>query len=210
MYQALRQAARRASPSSSGVIPPYLVHSSALVVAAVLVALATDRRKENGRNVDLASNSSSSSRRSAIASQLPFILPTSSSSICQCELSTKISRLRRSMTSKLMAAEATDKTFFSLYEVDFDHPLGQGAYGDVYLCRDNRTGEECALKKIPKVCISIKKSSLTAVFHIFPPRSLLMLSFSSGVHRTRGISTRNECSLTNQSSRRPPQHLYAA
>jgi serine/threonine protein kinase len=54
------------------------------------------------------------------------------------------------MTSKLMAAEASKKTFFSLYEVDFEHPLGSGAYGDVYLCRERGSGEECALKKIPK------------------------------------------------------------
>ncbi len=59
-------------------------------------------------------------------------------------------RLQRSVTSKRMSKEAVTRSFFSLYEVDFDNPLGSGAYGDVYLCRDRATGEKYALKKIPK------------------------------------------------------------
>lgn len=143
MFQALRQAARRAAVKKNEVILTSVVNSSALAVAVVIVALAAEKQSEESSNI---------SKYSTTADRLPFLLPTStSSSTCQCELSTKISRLRRSATSKLMAAEATHKTFFSLYEVDFDHPLGQGAYGDVYLCREIKTGEECALKKIPKV-----------------------------------------------------------
>jgi len=59
-------------------------------------------------------------------------------------------RLARSVTSKRMSQEAATRSFFSLYEVDFDNPLGSGAYGDVYLCRERATGESYALKKIPK------------------------------------------------------------
>jgi len=59
-------------------------------------------------------------------------------------------RIQRAVTSKRMAAEKSRRTFFSVYEVKFDEPLGSGAYGDVYLCRERSTGEECALKKIPK------------------------------------------------------------
>ena len=59
-------------------------------------------------------------------------------------------RIQRAVTSKRMAAEKSRRTFFSVYEVKFDDPLGSGAYGDVYLCRERSTGEECALKKIPK------------------------------------------------------------
>jgi calcium-dependent protein kinase len=59
-------------------------------------------------------------------------------------------RLERSVTSKRMSKEAATRSFFSLYEVDFDNPLGSGAYGDVYLCRERATGEKYALKKIPK------------------------------------------------------------
>eukprot|EP00584_Thalassiosira_punctigera_P001399 CAMPEP_0172530022 /NCGR_PEP_ID=MMETSP1067-20121228/3905_1 /TAXON_ID=265564 ORGANISM="Thalassiosira punctigera, Strain Tpunct2005C2" /NCGR_SAMPLE_ID=MMETSP1067 /ASSEMBLY_ACC=CAM_ASM_000444 /LENGTH=791 /DNA_ID=CAMNT_0013314165 /DNA_START=226 /DNA_END=2601 /DNA_ORIENTATION=- len=59
-------------------------------------------------------------------------------------------RLQRAVTSKRMSAEKSRHTFFSSFEVDFDNPLGSGAYGDVYLCRERGTGEACALKKIPK------------------------------------------------------------
>jgi hypothetical protein len=59
-------------------------------------------------------------------------------------------RIQRALTSKRMAAEKSRRTFFSVYEVQFNDPLGSGAYGDVYLCRERSTGEECALKKIPK------------------------------------------------------------
>ena len=59
-------------------------------------------------------------------------------------------RLAHSVTSKRMSQEAATRSFFSLYEVDFDNPLGSGAYGDVYLCRERATGESYALKKIPK------------------------------------------------------------
>ncbi len=59
-------------------------------------------------------------------------------------------RIQRAVTSKRMAAEKSRRTFFSVYEVQFNDPLGSGAYGDVYLCRERTTDEECALKKIPK------------------------------------------------------------
>lgn len=59
-------------------------------------------------------------------------------------------RLQRAVTSKRMAAERSSRTFFMAYEVEFDDPLGSGAYGDVYLCRERTSGEACALKKIPK------------------------------------------------------------
>lgn len=181
MFQALRQAARRAAPKTNGTISDQITSTSALAVATVLIALASQQQNEN-EEADVNSRNSSS-RTSSMANQLPFLLPTNNiSSHCQCELSTKISRLRRSATSKLMAAEATHKTFFSLYEVDFDHPLGQGAYGDVYMCRDVKTGEECALKKIPKVvycdvfvcvylpCICLR---LTFCYHLLICRSSL-------------------------------------
>lgn len=159
MFRAFRQAARRASSKSNEVIPVSIANSSIWVVATVLAALASKSQNEINQDADTLSDpSSSTNTSSATVGKSPSLIfksliPTfTSPSTCQCELSTKISRLRRSVTSKLMAAEATHKTFFSLYEVDFDHPLGQGAYGDVYLCREISTGEECALKKIPKVC----------------------------------------------------------
>lgn len=147
MFQAIRQAARRASLKSNEVIPTSLANSSALAVAAVLVALASDQLCNTDNHTDKENNPE---KHTIPKSILPFIVSLPK---CQCELSAHLSNLRRSVTSKLMAAEATHKTFFSLYEVDFDHPLGQGAYGDVYLCRERISGEECALKKIPKVRI---------------------------------------------------------
>jgi hypothetical protein len=159
MFHALRQAARRASSKSNAIILSSISNSSALAAAVVFVAVAYNSRSEKKEDVNSGVPRKSllniDIEQQPVFSPFKSLLPTIlAPSTCRCELSAKISRLRRNVTSKLMAAEATDKTFFSLYEVDFDHPLGQGAYGDVYLCREIASGEECALKKIPKVRVS--------------------------------------------------------
>ncbi|KAL7480553.1 hypothetical protein ACHAW6_006241 [Cyclotella cf. meneghiniana] len=152
MFQVFRQTARRAASNSNKTISASVARSSMAAGAAVLLALASGRQLENDDNVE--ANDPLSGETHVPKTPISSLSAIPATSICQCELSahlpTNDMRLRRAVTSKLMAAEATAKNFFSLYEVDFDHPLGSGAYGDVYLCRERSSGEECALKKIPK------------------------------------------------------------
>ena len=174
MFCALRSAARRTSSKSKLTTSnPILaatastVHSSTAAVALLLVALACDRIqkaddedafksegfKQNERMRQSTLSSDCNSNNSTNNTNLMTRLATA-----QCEHSTSSFhllpdhdlRLQRSVTSKRMSKEAVARSFFSVYEVDFDNPLGSGAYGDVYLCRDRATGEQYALKKIPK------------------------------------------------------------
>lgn len=151
MFHAFRQAARQAVSKANDATSAYISNSSTLAVALILVALASEKCNENDKDTEL--NIQQYVKPATSISSKSLLPPTILTPLtCQCELSTKMSHLRRCATSKLMANVATNKTFFSLYEVDFNNPLGQGAYGDVYMCREISTGEECALKKIPKVC----------------------------------------------------------
>ncbi len=151
-------------------------NSSAAAVAILLIALAYERkeRSNDGGEVKCGcsnqDNTQTKPETGTTAPQNSFFTNWSTrtpidagpfaplSSSAQCEHSTSRFhllpehdlRLQRSVTSKRMSQEAATRSFFSLYEVDFDNPLGSGAYGDVYSCRDRATGEKYALKKIPK------------------------------------------------------------
>ena len=161
MFHALRTAARRATFHKNEAFHSATNTTNASMAAAafLLVALTVEnqRDKEDSKN-----------RQNAIQTDpsFPHFSPFKhlQTNTCQCELSSSSSssnvhsnvmpdhdlRLQRAVTSRRMAAEAAQQTFFTLYEVDFDNPLGSGAYGDVYLCREISSGEGCALKKIPK------------------------------------------------------------
>lgn len=163
MFPALRTAARRASQggfalNASSNISKSSVAAAAIFVSALVIQKSREEKKEKIPNA-IKNNSSNE----ASINPLPKESPRTSTepATCHCEHSSSTNfhsrvmpdhdlRLQRAVTSRRMAAEAVQKTFFSLYEVDFDHPLGSGAYGDVYLCREISTGEECALKKISK------------------------------------------------------------
>jgi len=61
------------------------------------------------------------------------------------------SRIRRYETfAKLQDTAITEDTLESKYAVQWRKPLGQGTFGSVYLAKDRKTGERCAVKKIPK------------------------------------------------------------
>ena len=49
-----------------------------------------------------------------------------------------------------MEDTSTRETFNSKYSVQWGKPLGEGAFGKVYIATDRKTGEKVALKKIPK------------------------------------------------------------
>lgn len=173
MFHAFQTAARRAaSRSSTGNFNPVTAtaqSSMAAAAALILVALAGERQGDDNNSAEcqqstnfFAHEASSDSTSTSTSSSRPyrnFVATSSSSRIAQCEHTSAgvvipdnhpDLRLQRAATSRRMAAEKSLRTFFAIYEVDFDNPLGSGAYGDVYLCRDRYSGELCALKKIPK------------------------------------------------------------
>jgi len=151
-------------------------NSSAAAVALLLIALAYERIEHdndggeakcgcsNQDNAQTQPYTTTATRQNSFFTNWSSRHPTDAgpfaplSSSAQCEHSTSRFhllpehdlRLQRSVTSKRMSQEAATRSFFSLYEVDFDNPLGSGAYGDVYSCRVRATGEKYALKKIPK------------------------------------------------------------
>eukprot|EP00581_Thalassiosira_minuscula_P011730 CAMPEP_0183719576 /NCGR_PEP_ID=MMETSP0737-20130205/12447_1 /TAXON_ID=385413 /ORGANISM="Thalassiosira miniscula, Strain CCMP1093" /LENGTH=826 /DNA_ID=CAMNT_0025949297 /DNA_START=208 /DNA_END=2688 /DNA_ORIENTATION=+ len=174
MFHAFRAAARRTAsrPSNLNVVTATTQSSIAVATAALLVAVAGANNTE--ANEDGAGSSvlcqeeetkgsfTTPNHQETQKGQLDqnFVATSASAtSPAQCEHASRFHsglmpdhdlRLRRAVTSKRMAAEKSRRTFFSSYEVEFDDPLGSGAYGDVYLCRERHTGEACALKKIPK------------------------------------------------------------
>ena len=98
----------------------------------------------------VASSSFLAANREALVALAPTVT-VSATSVTSAGASHDVSpRLQRANTSKRMEKEKSRRSFFEIYEVKFDDPLGSGAYGDVYLCRERNTGEACALKKIPK------------------------------------------------------------
>mmetsp|Transcript_8946 Transcript_8946/g.20131 ORF Transcript_8946/g.20131 Transcript_8946/m.20131 type:complete len:821 (-) Transcript_8946:57-2519(-) len=168
MFHAFRTAARRASSRSSGINSASAITQSSIAAAAVLlITIASETRQHEEENIAMcqeeeAKEGSHSRNEMSSSSHPPYrnFVATSASS-AQCEHSSASSyhsglipdhdlRLQRSLTSRRMASEQSLRTFFSTYEVQLDDPLGSGAYGDVYLCRERFTGEACALKKIPK------------------------------------------------------------
>ena len=170
MFHAFQTAARRAaSRSSTGNFNPATAtaqSSMAAAAALILVALAGERQGDDNDNSAECQQSTNffaheaSSDSTSTSSSRPYRnFVATSSRTAQCEHTSAgvvipdnhpDLRLQRAATSRRMAAEKSLRTFFAIYEVDFDNPLGSGAYGDVYLCRDRYSGELCALKKIPK------------------------------------------------------------
>mmetsp|Transcript_13750 Transcript_13750/g.29543 ORF Transcript_13750/g.29543 Transcript_13750/m.29543 type:complete len:821 (-) Transcript_13750:164-2626(-) len=165
MFHAFRAGARRAASRSSSSFKSAAVTSqSSMAIAAVLLVAIVG---ENQSNEDRAKHhvkcqeANSSNIASNESKAEPYENFVATSAAAQCEHSSMSTfhsglmpdhdlRLRRALTSRRMAAEKSKRTFFAAYEVEFDNPLGSGAYGDVYLCRDRYSREACALKKIPK------------------------------------------------------------
>lgn len=62
------------------------------------------------------------------------------------------SSLRRHQTIQRMQNTAVKDTLESNYIIEWNTPLGEGSFGQVYFATDKRTGEELAVKKISKQC----------------------------------------------------------
>ena len=81
----------------------------------------------------------------------PTLMTTSS---CEGSLSMKdarkFSKLRRHQTLRRMDDTSTKASLTSRYDVHWNNPLGEGAFGTVYLATNRQTGEKVAVKKISK------------------------------------------------------------
>ena len=77
-------------------------------------------------------------------------LPTSSTCACEGTDGGYRFNLRRHQTMQMLSETSTAATLKSRYDVDWDNPLGEGAFGAVYLATNRETGQKYALKKISK------------------------------------------------------------
>ena len=140
-------------------LPP--VSGAAAVAAAALFADILGERRSTAQAADVPDNNLSSttsddgeprdvnnSREERSLPSLAAILPLTSS--CACEGRDGSFGLRRHQTMKMFSDTSTVATLRSRYDVDWDAPIGEGAFGSVYLCRDLQSGREYAMKKIPK------------------------------------------------------------
>lgn len=66
------------------------------------------------------------------------------------ELVEGVSRLARYRTQQRMEESSTKKGVEDMYKIRWNRPLGEGSFGTVYTATDRKTGEQVALKKIPK------------------------------------------------------------
>jgi len=66
------------------------------------------------------------------------------------ELVEGVSRLARYRTAQKMEESSNKKWVEDVYRVKWTRPLGEGSFGTVYNATDRKTGEEVAVKKIPK------------------------------------------------------------
>jgi hypothetical protein len=83
-------------------------------------------------------------------SQFLFSSISANTNRTSCALFPMPSRLARSRTIQHMEDMSTKETLASKYKVAFDQALGEGGFGAVYIGTDRKTGEQVAIKKIPK------------------------------------------------------------
>ena len=153
IFKMMSSLGRRLQPAVSG---------AAAVAAATLFAEIVGERRSTAQadvpEYHLSSTTSDdgeppcviNSRREerSLPSLLAAIPPLTSS--CACEGNSASFGLRRHQTMKMFSDTSTAATLRSRYDVDWDAPLGEGAFGAVYLCRDRQSGRTYALKKISK------------------------------------------------------------
>ena len=106
-----------------------------------LAGTRTDSRYHHDEQKALGGNQQSAALTSSL-------LP-SPSTACACEGNYTFN-LRRHQTMQMLSQTSTAATLKSRYDVDWDNPLGEGAFGAVYLCTNRDTGQKYALKKISK------------------------------------------------------------
>lgn len=66
------------------------------------------------------------------------------------ELVEGVSRLARYRTQQRMEESSNQKRVEDIYKIRWNRPLGEGSFGTVFTASDRKTGEQVAVKKIPK------------------------------------------------------------
>ena len=148
MFHACRAAARRASSHSRSKFNDIAAAQSSAAAAILLVLVSERHNNENnamcqehveGNNdADVYNYYLNNERGTQSYAPYRNFVATSASAKCEHSSASQYRsgimpdhhdlRLRRSVTSKRMAAEKSLRTFFSSYEVEFDDPLGSGKF----------------------------------------------------------------------------------
>ena len=122
---------------------------SAAVSLIFLVQL--DRRSKEDQ--DESSSSALCEAQKVHALSLYMFLPHLKSASTTCDalmLNPTRRTLARHSTIRRIEDTATRVTLESRYSVNWSKPLGEGAFGEVFVATDRKTGEQFALKKIAK------------------------------------------------------------
>lgn len=133
--------------------PPAAISGVVGVAAATLLSHLLNERKAAQELDD--SNSKAevypSNHYSFVNLSPTNFLPTSSTCACEGRNGGGYKfNIRRHQTMQMLSKTSTAATLKSRYDVDWDNPLGEGAFGAVYLCTNRDTGQKYALKKISK------------------------------------------------------------
>ena len=107
----------------------------------------------------------------------------------QKKISRFFPRLRRNKTLRRMEDTSTKQTLQSKYDVQWNHPLGEGGFGTVFIGEDSFTGEQVAVKKLPKAFTNQQnfQKEMNAFLHIrdkggHPNICALRENFDEGEH----------------------------
>lgn len=127
------------------------VSAGAISCLVVLTSQQYDWQQENTNERD-SNNTSNTSFDSRYSTQ-HHLLPNTHSTVTCCEQQPKHRRpvrLTRHATLRRIEDTSSPLTLESRYKVNWNVPLGEGAFGAVYQATDRTTGEAVAVKKIKK------------------------------------------------------------
>ena len=137
-----------------------LIRRTAKPSAAVSLIFLAQLDRRSKRDQDESESSSSAPREAptghALSLYMYMLLPhlRSASTTCDALMLNPTSPTRRTLarhgTIRRIEDTASKVTLESRYSVNWSKPLGEGAFGEVFVATDRNTGEQFALKKIAK------------------------------------------------------------
>jgi Protein kinase domain len=123
----------------------------AAVAAAAAAAVTATTMANSNKNADTEQHDAQ--RHSLLLPAAPHFFPLANKASCEALLpqanTHRFSRLNRRRTIQRLQESKTRATLDSMYIVD-KRPLGEGAFGAVFVGRHRQTMERVAVKKIPK------------------------------------------------------------